>query len=331
LHSFFYEYLFIKSKLPVSFGVGVNKPLLRLKFLDFWPGFQPRVNHFIELLDDSFEIEHSEDPDVIFYSSFGRENENFSKPLRFFFTGENIRPNLFACDYALTFDQPLNTIRQYRWPLFNLYYDPARLPDQSHRERFCCMVVSNPINPLRVAIFDELTKFKRVDSGGKLLNNVGGPVPDKMLFIKQYRFCLAFENASWPGYTTEKLLEAKIAGCIPVYWGNPEIAKDFNSESFVNLHDFSTLEDCVKWIIEIDKNTELYEKMRSAPLLVDNEYGLSTDRQAVTAWIVERILQGTKYKQHRILSKVKSYLNSKQTNLYNQKALKIYLPRDFRI
>jgi alpha(1,3/1,4) fucosyltransferase len=30
-----------------------------------------------------------------------------------------------------------------------------------------------------------------------------------------------------PGYVTEKLFHAKAAGCVPIYWGAPDVELDF--------------------------------------------------------------------------------------------------------
>lgn len=66
-----------------------------------------------------------------------------------------------------------------------------------------------------------------VHSGGRWNNNIGGPVqggfPAKRAWLRQFRFNVAFENEALPGYTTEKI-DAMLAGCIPVYWGNPDVA-----------------------------------------------------------------------------------------------------------
>ena len=45
----------------------------------------------------------------------------------------------------------------------------------------------------------------------------------KRAFIKDYKFTIAFENQSYPGYTTEKILDAFRARTVPIYWGNPRI------------------------------------------------------------------------------------------------------------
>lgn len=109
-----------------------------------------------------------------------------------------------------------------------------------------------------------------VDSGEKVLNNIGGPVPDKLAFIQDYKFVLAFENEMQDGYTTEKILEPAFKDCIPIYWGNKSIHLDFNPKRFINYHDFSSEEALINKIIEIDENPELAVEMLMNPILNHN-------------------------------------------------------------
>jgi len=60
---------------------------------------------------------------------------------------------------------------------------------------------------------------------------------EKINFIKNYKFTIAFENSTSPGYTTEKLWQPMLSGSVPVYWGNPEVDRMFNTRSFVNVHE----------------------------------------------------------------------------------------------
>jgi hypothetical protein len=90
-----------------------------------------------------------------------------------------------------------------------------------------------------------------------------------MEFIKDYRFVIAFENASYPGYTTEKILEPFLAGCIPLYWGNPLIEKDFNRKSFLNLDNNVTETEFIKNIIEIDTNETKAITMLTEPIFAN--------------------------------------------------------------
>jgi alpha(1,3/1,4) fucosyltransferase len=133
------------------------------------------------------------------------------------------------------------------------------------KEKFCSFVISgyNPRkNRNRVDFFHQLSKYKRVDSGGRKLNNIGGPISGgsrgKIDFLRRYKFNIAFENRSLPGYSTEKIFEPMVARCLPIYWGNPEIAAEFNPKSFLNYFDFPSEKALIEKIIELDKDDEKY-------------------------------------------------------------------------
>lgn len=128
------------------------------------------------------------------------------------------------------------------------------------RDKFCSMVVSNANTPKRNLFFEKLSEYKKVDSGGKYKNNVGGRVINKREFISQYKFNISFENSSYPGYTTEKILEAMVCNTIPIYWGNPLIHYEFNTKSFFNYSDYDSEEDLMADIIEHDKDSDKYFK-----------------------------------------------------------------------
>jgi hypothetical protein len=100
-----------------------------------------------------------------------------------------------------------------------------------------------------------------VDSAGRYQNNIGYDLEEgtlkKLKFIKDYKFVISFENASYPGYTTEKILEPLLANCIPIYWGDPLINNDFNIDRFINYSSFSNEEEVIDHILELDKNNSL--------------------------------------------------------------------------
>lgn len=89
------------------------------------------------------------------------------------------------------------------------------------------------------------------------MNNIGGAVSDKFAFQQKHKFSIAFENTSYCGYCTEKIVEAFAAGTIPIYWGDPRVAEDFNENAFVNCHNYETLDDIVARVKEIDENDKL--------------------------------------------------------------------------
>ena len=253
------------------------KHQLKIKYVDFWPGFNSNDNGFLNLVKEFYEIEYSDNPDILIYSCYGTEFLKYNCP-RLFYTAENIRPNFRFCDFALSFDY-LEDERHFRWPLYRRWFSVCELTKprnsndiQSRKEGFCSFVVSNATeSEERINFFHELSKYKQVSSGGKYANNVGGPVENKRDFISRYLFNIAFENSSYPGYTTEKIAEPWLEGCIPIYWGDPEITRDINPGCFINVHDFDCFDAAIAYIKEVDVSPELQTKYLSAPFFRNNE------------------------------------------------------------
>lgn len=134
------------------------------------------------------------------------------------------------------------------------------------RDKFCNFIYSNSeADVRRKEFFSLLSKYKRIDSGGMFLNNIGSLVNDKFEFQRAYKFSIAFENSSCSGYTTEKLIDAKAAGSIPIYWGNPDINKEFNTKSFINCHDYDSFAEVIDLVKNIDNDSRLYESYMTAP------------------------------------------------------------------
>ena len=121
----------------------------------------------------------------------------------------------------------------------------------------------------RTRIFDMLSEYKQVHSGGRWRNNVGGRVPDKLAFKSKHKFVIAFENCSHPGYLTEKFADAAASNAIPIYWGDPDIGTLLNPKAFVNCHDFQTLEEAVERVKELDQNDDLYRQMLAEPWFIN--------------------------------------------------------------
>src|SRR6185312_1919390 len=128
----------------------------------------------------------------------------------------------------------------------------------------------NPNARERIDFFHKLSEYKKVDSAGRYLNNVGHSVENKKEFIKDYKFVISFENSCYPGYTTEKLIEPMLVNSIPIYWGNPRVGEDFNTRSFVNINDFKSFDEAIQYIIELDNDDEKYLESASQPWFNEN-------------------------------------------------------------
>jgi hypothetical protein len=265
---------------------------MKISFSDFWGGFQYNNNFFIDLLksirDDIEVIQLCDDTDVLIYSCFGSDHYriNRTKTKKIFYTGENIRPNFNDCDYSLTFDFDTYENKNFRLPLWMLqidwfnkknYENPQfvlpyeQIEDNvfinTPKTRFCCTVF-NTDSPFRFETLVKLSRYKHVDAFGKLHSQSIPYGEDcKYSVISNYKFSICFENTSYPGYYTEKLFHAKTAGNVPIYWGDENICKDFNTKCFINLHDFkNNVDDLVSYIKMVDENNDLYNSYKMEPL-----------------------------------------------------------------
>ena len=249
------------------------KQKIKIYFTDFWKGFDVNDNIFTRRLAPYYDLEVTPEADYLFYSFYGNKHLNYPDAIKIYFTGENDVPDFNFCDYGIGFQHITFEDRYLRFPLYLLYEEYAKLStkkvlssDLTNR-KFCNFVYSNAnhSSPIREEFFCKLLKYKKVDSGGRLLNNIGGPVADKLEFIKDYKFTIAFENSSVSGYTTEKIMQPMTVNSLPIYWGSKSVDKDFNIKSFIDVQSFSSMEQAIEEIIRLDNDNEAYIKMLSEP------------------------------------------------------------------
>jgi alpha(1,3/1,4) fucosyltransferase len=269
---------------------------IKIGYSDFWGELIPDDNYFYNLLSLKYNIIlDNNNPDILFYTVYGNNHMRYdmNKIIKILYTGENYRPNYNECHYSLSFDYS-NDERNYRLPLwvlilnwFNKPYRPER--DQAYlhsvedflnkkslpKTKFCSFIASQP-KGRRIEFVPKLYQYKHIDCGGRVYNNVPpvkgrGDQIEKIDFLKDYKFNVCFENSSNPGYCTEKIIHSMFAGCLPIYWGDTEVDRDFNKDSFLDLSKFSSDEELISKIIEIDNNDNLYNDMMNQSWFKNNE------------------------------------------------------------
>jgi hypothetical protein len=262
-----------------------NNKIKRIRFLDFQKGFDKNNNFFTNLLkryNHNFEVV-DKNQDIIIFSVWGIIQLN-PELLRYilypnskyvFYTAEyesfNKKKIVRNIDLNLTFEYTtkFNNIRLPYW-IFNLNIDNKdknikMCLTKKNTDKFCCFVFSNSV-PHRNNFCKRLSEYRRIDCGGRCLNNIGGRVDDKLEFQKKYKFCIAYENSISDGYTTEKILEAFLSNCIPIYLGSPSVNNDFNPETFINAADFSSEDELINYIIKVDNDDQLYNSYMNKPI-----------------------------------------------------------------
>lgn len=254
---------------------------IKIQYLDFW-NIDKEQYIITKALREYFDVEIvNEGADYVFCSCYGMEHLYLpTRCIKIYYTPEYIVPDFNYFDYALGFDYIDFGDRYMRLPIYYGTVPQQKktpLVDVKHilpnsfdlkkdKPKFCSFVVSNGNgSPLRQKMFNLLSMYKIVDSGGKYLNNIGGPCKDKLEFTKPYKFSICFENSSMPGYTTEKITEAFAARQVPIYWGDTRITEVFNSKAFINVADFPSLEAVVEEVKRLDNDEDAYLAMLREP------------------------------------------------------------------
>ena len=152
----------------------------------------------------------------------------------------------------------------YDLPVESLYDLRLQFLSQP-KTRFCCFVTSNCTGELgmkRIALFKEINRWKHVDSGGMLYNNIGGRLPrglDFLRWIAQFKYMICLENSKAPGYITEKPFQAWFASTVPIYDGG--CVEDLNPDAIVNASG-----DVLAQLEQLEADPVRYQAKRNAAL-----------------------------------------------------------------
>lgn len=274
----------------------------QIRFRNFWPGFDPRVNVFVAAVDQQ-PLQNPTEIESVFVSTWAAmlekvlrrlrqqssiwgasvSSENLKPKRRIWYTGENVRPPVGgAYDAYISFDQDDYNGQNTYFPLIYSTVlfdapenigrrgmavgDPSLLTKErkqaEEKTKFACVFIGNP-EPTRLRAVEQLRLFGQVDVYGP---GMGNRVPSKYPIAKDYKFMLCFENDLFPGYITEKLVDAYLCGTIPLYWG--DLGRDplVNPKAFLNLRDFSSISEFAE---EAGKMSDQeYSKIFREPLLL---------------------------------------------------------------
>lgn len=268
------------------------KPILKITFVDFYPQFELE-DLFSKILSKHYTLVYTIDnPDLAICTIFGNERHQFKAKKKILWVGENHRVtelNSNNIDAAISFDHNPDINKPHlRFPLWKYYMQLKNtsefILDKTNRTRdkFCCFIASNPNAPVRNSFFQELSKYKQIDSFGKVYNNrhdiLRKTQEDNLtwqvtkinyLRTQGYKFIITYENSLHSGYTTEKLFDGMASNILPIYWGDPDVSIDFNSNSIIDAHKFNSTHNLIEYIKELDNNEDLYNKIYNEPWLTE--------------------------------------------------------------
>lgn len=79
-----------------------------------------------------------------------------------------------------------------------------------------------------------------------------GRIDSKIEVLSKYKFSICFENFSNArGYITEKIFDSFYAGCVPIYWGAPDISDYIPSKCYIDMRQFSSYHKLYDYLINI--------------------------------------------------------------------------------
>ncbi len=245
-----------KKIIILSILIQLKKKEIKIKFQNglSFEDFKKDVFEIHGLLE-KFDFIESKQPDFIGFGPYGNDIPPKGNYKRIGYFCENIKPDFSICDWA--FGMPSEHIinranySKIQWHGFN----PNRLIktiseneiDQivEKKRKFCNFLYSNRV-PYREEFFKQLSKYKKIDAPSRSMNNMpsidsmydGDVWERKRKFLDPYKFTIAFENYSYPGYHTEKLFDSMLTNSLPIYCGDPDINEKFDTSSFINTHEY---------------------------------------------------------------------------------------------
>jgi hypothetical protein len=264
---------------------------IRLNFRNFWSSTpDSAIRFFTDLLHtvtgQEVLLTTQSEADITIWSVFGPNGKRNvfdgfdSRKINWYYTGENYEPDVNFFDFSFSFSMS-DLKKHFRVPIWWLQcdwkgefsgtdrlendFDPYTLHLERNlrlgSKRAVSVFINNP-EKRRLAAIESFESHISVEKYGGYFAR---PVPSKIAVGKEYRYNLCFENESSPGYHTEKLLHAWAMGSVPLYFGNSTVEGEFNPRSFINLNDFSGINEFVAHVLRLT-DEELIEIV-NAPLL----------------------------------------------------------------
>jgi hypothetical protein len=185
-------------------------------------------------------------------------------------------------DESRLVDSPLNWLTQKR------NFDVI-----SKRNVGFCSITQASNNDFRGQVFDKLSEYKEISSSGPWRQTLHGEETlnkyqwqnsiyngridgltyrEKIGLFQKYKFNMSIHYTNTDYILQEKIYHAFFSGAIPIFFGNQHILEEgFNPESFINLHNFTSMDDFLSLVKEIDTNQTLYRKYIESPIFVDNK------------------------------------------------------------
>lgn len=107
-------------------------------------------------------------------------------------------------------------------------------------------------------------------------SHCGGELTDAWDGVKRYRYSIAFETSWQEGYFC-KLYDPILAGCMPIYWGCPNLDQYLPKNSFIRVDlrkDLDSVCDEVVEIVKSDFREQHLDELKAAKELLLDKYNM---------------------------------------------------------
>ena len=245
-----------------------------------------RLNEeFIISLDES-------NPDYLIYNAFNDEYKNpkYKNIVKIAIYTENLIPDLNESDYCIA-HYHINYLDRYfkynifLWRNFTNFDNIRKNVLKSKKKKFCAAVISNCRAKFRLKFINILSRYKKVDIGGYCKNNINKTIINKIQFLSEYKFSIAMENSEGDGYISEKIYQSFLSGTIPIYYGDYMIDEFINPKTYILIKGENDIKTKIDYIIKIDKDDKLYNKILKEKPLIDDNFMDKIDKNEIKLFL----------------------------------------------
>lgn len=115
-----------------------------------------------------------------------------------------------------------------------------------------------------------------------------GPCDNKHETLSRYKFTIAFENTAYPGYVTEKVVDAMVASSVPVYLGAPDVAEQLPADTFVDCQALKSPEEIAAHLKRMTVS-EAMEMIAAGQKFLRSPQGQRHTYEGFGEWIVSLV------------------------------------------
>ena len=258
-------------------------------------------------LDDEFQITIDENnPDYLIYNVFNNEDQRliYHNAVKIAIYTENYMPDINNADYVIGHYHINYLDRYFKYSIF--LWNKFKIIDEKRkaifnypiRKKFCAAVISNCFAQFRLKFIERLSKYKKVDMGGRCRNNINKFVKDKIEFLSEYKFSIAMENSDGDGYVSEKIVHAFLSGTLPIYYGDYIIDEFINPKTYILIKKEIDIEKKIEYIKLIDNDDNLYKKIMKEKPIIDDNFLNKIDKKEIKLFL-KNIFRQDKTKAYR--------------------------------